>query len=86
MKTILAMNAEEKGGPVIGYMCATDWECELGLASGGNTIFPSKEDAINRLKCAEGCGIVEVEVRFRRLVLAGKSPVAATLETLEDMT
>lgn len=66
-----AMGAEEDGA-VIGYMCAIDWECELGLASGGNRVFPSIEDARETLKCAEGCGIVEVEVRFRRVIDRGQ--------------
>lgn len=82
MSEILSMNAKERGGPVIGYMCATDWECELGAASGGNTVFPSKEDAMRNLKCAESCGIVEVEVRFRSLVVQGTSEIAATLDEL----
>jgi hypothetical protein len=66
----------ESDGSVIGYMCATDWECELGSASGGNVIFPSLDDAKARLRCATGCGIVEVEVRYRALVLKGKEAQA----------
>ena len=31
-------------GSVIGYMCAIDWEYELGAASGGNLVFPSVDD------------------------------------------
>lgn len=31
MGEIHAMNAEDDGS-VIGYMCATDWECEIGAA------------------------------------------------------
>lgn len=74
---IHAMNAEEDGS-VIGYMCATDWECEIGAASGGNTIFPCLEDAQERLRCAKGCGIVEVAVTFRRIAAYGDGPVADT--------
>lgn len=76
MGQVHAMMAEDDGS-VIGYMCATDWECELGAASGGNTIFPTLEDARKLLSCAESCGIVEVEVRYRKLVLQGNGECAA---------
>lgn len=73
------MTAEE-GGEVIGYMCAVDWEFELGAASGGNRVFPSKEDALKHLKCGKSCGIVEVEVRYRSLALQGTSEVTSREE------
>jgi len=49
---------------VKGYMCKTDYEFELGQASGGNTVFPSVEDAKKHLKCWVSCGLVEVEVVY----------------------
>lgn len=49
---------------VKGYMCKTDYEFELGQASGGNTVFPSVEDAKKNLKCWGSCGLVEVEVVY----------------------
>jgi hypothetical protein len=61
----------EKDGSVIGYMCRTDFEYELGAASGGNAVYPSMADIKARRSCAAACGIVEVEVRFRRLVEPG---------------
>jgi len=61
----------EPDGEVIGYMCRTDFECELGAASGGNTIYPSVEDLKRYKPCAESCGVVEVEVRYRRIVEPG---------------
>lgn len=67
---ISSMWAEEDGS-VIGYMCATDWECELGAASGGNTIFPSVGDLKSCKPCVEACGIVEVKVSFRSVVSEG---------------
>ena len=67
---IRSMNANEDG-TVTGYMCATDWECELGAASGGNVVYPSQADAEHYLKCAKSCGIVEVRVSFSKLVLEG---------------
>lgn len=51
-----------------GYMCLVDFECEIGMASGGNVIFPSIEDCRENRKCVSSCGIVEVEVRARRIV------------------
>lgn len=66
-----SMNAEDNGS-VIGYMCATDWESELGAAPDGNRIFPSIEDAKDHLKCWQGCGLVEVRVAFSRIVEPGR--------------
>lgn len=53
---------------VRGFMCKIDFEDELGAACGGNKIFPSVEDLKANKRCAESCGIVEVEVRFVRIV------------------
>jgi hypothetical protein len=55
----------------IGYMCRTDFEHELGYASGGVRVHPSVEDIKHCRKCVGGCGIVEVEVRLVRIVEAG---------------
>ena len=66
------MGSEEGHDHVIGYMCLTDFECELGLASGGNTVHPSVEDLQKRRACVSGCGIVEVKVLFSRVVLPPK--------------
>ena len=71
-----AMNAEDDG-TVTGYMCATDWECEIGANADGNVIFPSLETAMQRLKCAKGCGVVEVSISFKSLALQGTSEIAA---------
>lgn len=68
-----AMNSNTDGS-VTGFMCATDWECELGAASGGNRIFPSLEDAKENLKCASVCGIVEVRVTFVSQPMRGDWP------------
>lgn len=53
---------------VTGYMCLTDFEYELGNASDGNKVFPSVDNLRHHMRCANVCGIVEVEVRFKRLV------------------
>jgi len=66
-----AMNREDRDdptSPVIGYMCLTDFRCELGGAPGGNTIYSDIEECIEHHKCTKHCGIVEVEVRARRVV------------------
>ena len=60
---------------MIGYMCRTDFECELGHAKGGNIVFPSIADAKENLKCWESCGIVEVEVTFKKVVIEGHDDV-----------
>lgn len=55
-----------------GFMCMTDFECELYWASGGTPIYPSIEDIRQCRKCVDscctGCGIVEVRVELVRVV------------------
>lgn len=63
-----SMWAEKDGDYVIGYMCLTDFECELGGAVGGVTVHSSVEDLRRFRGCVSECGIVEVEVRARRIV------------------
>lgn len=71
-ETIYPLGAEEGQDFVIGYMCLTDFECELGLASGGNVIHPSVEDLKRRRTCVESCGIAEVKVTLQRVVQPAK--------------
>lgn len=61
-------NIDDPHSPVIGYMCLVDYECELGCADDGNKIFPSIEDCREYRGCTDACGIVEVEVRARKIV------------------
>jgi hypothetical protein len=73
-----AMNREDRSDPasaVIGYMDLTDFECELGAARGGNRVYPSIEDCRENNPCNDECGIVEVEVRARRIVQASNMPL-----------
>ena len=66
-----AMQREDRSdpsSPVVGYMCLIDFECELGAALGGNVIYPDIEDCMKHRPCTEHCGVVEVEVRARRIV------------------
>ena len=58
----------EDDGSVTGFMCLTDFECELGGASGGNTVYASITDCKARRKCTDTCGIVEVKVTAVRVV------------------
>lgn len=73
-KTISAMHREDRddpSSPVIGYMCLVDFQCELGAALGGNTVYPDAEDCRERRGCTDECGIIEVEIRCRRVVQPG---------------
>lgn len=69
-----AMFENQDAGGVIGYMCRTDFECELGAAAGGNCVFPSVEDLKESRQCHKACGIVEVLVSFREIVEPGSDP------------
>jgi len=62
----------DEDGVTIGYMDMTDFEFELGMAQSGNVVYPSVEDVLRHRKCASECGIVEVEVKFRRVVMEPK--------------
>lgn len=55
-----AMLSED--GAAEGYMCKTDFECELGAAKGGNVVYPSEADLRANRSCVEHCGIVKVKV------------------------
>jgi hypothetical protein len=76
-----SMNSNEDGS-VTCYMDGTDWECELGAAAGGNTLYPSTlgclegrfkwtqdQGDVNDLVHLSECGIAQVEVRFVRWAL-----------------
>lgn len=51
---------------VKGYMCAIDFDCELGAASGGTKVYASIDDLKDDHDCWKSCGIVEVSVSFER--------------------
>ena len=55
------------------YMCATDYEHELGAAQGGNVVYASVEDLKACRPCVAECGIVAVRVEFVRTVEPGIS-------------
>jgi len=50
---------------IIGYMCLTDFECELGNATGGNVVYATASEAL----CKGLCGVVEVEIIGRKTIV-----------------
>lgn len=51
---------------VIGYMCKTDFDDELPNSE--TYVYPSIEELKEKRPCVAECGIVEVEVKLRRVV------------------
>jgi len=60
-------NREDPRSPVIVYMDLTDFKYELGGAP-SNIVYASMEDCQASGECVAHCGIVEIEVRARRIV------------------
>lgn len=52
-----------------GYMCKTDFDYELGNASGGNVIYPSLADLQKHKRCWKSCGVVRVSVKFEEVII-----------------
>lgn len=63
---------EKDGSGVVGFMCLTDFECEVGGADGGNRVFPSVDDLKRYKPCVKACGIVEVRVVGVRIIEPAK--------------
>lgn len=66
-------------GKIIGYMCRTEYDYELGYADGGSLIYNSIDDLKKCRSCLDECGIVEVQIELRRVVRpsnGGGPPVA----------
>lgn len=61
-------NSRDGERRVRGFMCGVDWQHELGAADDGTRVYPSEGSLRDHLKCADECGVVEVEVRFVRWV------------------
>ena len=53
------------------YMCKTDYECELGMAAGGNKVYASIEDLKACKPCVAECGIVAVRVELIQVIDQG---------------
>ena len=56
-------------GPMIGYICGTDWDEELGNAD--VTVYSNVEEMEQLCPCIKECGIVEVQISFVRRVTEG---------------
>ena len=61
------MSEEE---PRYGYMCKIDWDWELGVAMGGNTIYPSLEDLKSNHDL--DCGVVKVKITLEEVIEKGR--------------
>jgi hypothetical protein len=58
----------DQNGVVTGYMDKVDWDYEIGGAAGGNKVFPSIDDLEYCKPCVQSCGIVEVQVKLKRII------------------
>lgn len=57
-------------GTATAYMDLVDFQYELGLASDGNKVYPSVVAIVeDKLFCIAECGIVEVEIKLKRVIL-----------------
>jgi len=65
LKRLFGMNE-----PLVGYMCRTKFECDL---EDGAWVYTDLDDCLENCRCARGCGVVEVEVRFRKVALPGSN-------------
>ena len=54
---------------MIGYMCRTDFSCELGVI--GVMVYASEEELREDRKCVKGCGVVRVDVRHVETIDTG---------------
>ena len=45
---------------IFGWMCATDFACELGQAQGGSKVYASQKDLLHCRPCTELCGSEKV--------------------------
>ena len=61
----------EQDGSVRGFICRTDWECEIGGVGSGSKVYPSVADLKRHRECYAECGIVEVRVSLMRVVEEG---------------
>ena len=60
---------------LIGYMCKTDYDYELGHALGGSRIFPDAHDCLQEMECIKArkynCGMVRVKVYLDEVLIEG---------------
>jgi hypothetical protein len=55
----------DKHKTVIGYMCMSDFDFELGKAV--VEIYPTEKSAWEHRECVDECGMVMVEVRMKEV-------------------
>jgi hypothetical protein len=48
------------------YMDATDYFSEQGRPRDGNQVFATPEAVLKHRRCASDCGVVEVEITFKK--------------------
>lgn len=53
------------------YMCQTDWNTDLPLGANDVKLYTSLKALKRARSCVKECGIVEVEVKLKRLVKKG---------------
>jgi hypothetical protein len=54
--------------PIVGYMCKTDFDYELGYAADGSKVYPDIESLRAFCRCVSDCGIVEVTVTLSKVI------------------
>jgi hypothetical protein len=57
---------------VTGYMCAINWQYELGQNAHGIEVYRSIDDLQANHDCWEECGIVEVQVTIKKTIAPGQ--------------
>lgn len=62
------MNTPIAPNVIIAYMDKIDFDCEVGGNPNGNIFFTSIEDLKKERTCSEFCGIIEIEIRLKRVV------------------
>lgn len=66
--TRMFQDADAERTSVTGYMCAIDWQYEVGNARNGNIVYPSIDALKADHDCWQECGIVEVEVNVKKTI------------------
>ena len=77
---INALGADEDGKIRV-YMCLTDYECELGLANCGHSVYPTLELCLELRQCANQCGVVRVVIEVEEIV---QEPTGYLAEVEDD--
>lgn len=65
---VIEFTSPEGERVIRGYMCKVAWDYELGYALGGGRIYPTLADLISNHKCTDQCGVVEVEVKVKKVI------------------